>query len=184
MMNKLMHSRDTRGFTLIELLIVIAIIGILTAIAIPAFVGQREKAKVRSTETGAKAAISDLQGYLDAYVFGEPYVIITDSSGAQGCFEADNAIGTNKACLAAFNQASVGTYATYPGGLTTVISHFISHHTFKGDKSAFNGLPLFVTTSATDGQVLLSPSGSRSVFILAYAANTTSPILSQLVSIR
>ena len=41
-------KRRSHGFTLIELLIVIIIIGILAAIAIPMFVNQRDKAKTAS----------------------------------------------------------------------------------------------------------------------------------------
>jgi type IV pilus assembly protein PilA len=61
------RAQDEKGFTLIELLVVILIIGILAAIALPAFLNQRGKAQ----DTEAKTAVRTAQTAMETFYTDE-----------------------------------------------------------------------------------------------------------------
>jgi type IV pilus assembly protein PilA len=69
------RSRDERGFSLIELLVVVLMVAILTAIAIPSFLGQTEKA----TDSIAKTDVKRLSGMVEECKLGKQSYNACDS---------------------------------------------------------------------------------------------------------
>src|SRR5216117_2373119 len=58
---------NRKGFTLIELLIVVVIIGILAAIAIPKFAATKDKAKLASVKTDLRNLMTAQEAYFSDY---------------------------------------------------------------------------------------------------------------------
>ena len=91
------NIREQKGFTLIELLIVVAIIGILAAIAVPAFMGQQKKAKWRALQASCDGASKQAATFLNDLAKLDPIVLLLNPS--------------TKVCFAHFGKVQVDTDA-------------------------------------------------------------------------
>ncbi len=56
-------KKDERGFTLIELLIVIAILGVLAALAIPRFINMNKEAQIKACHTNVATLNTAIEMY-------------------------------------------------------------------------------------------------------------------------
>ena len=125
------RAKGEKGFTLIELLVVIIIIGILAAIAIPAFLNQRQKAWVSQVESDLKNAAIAAESYAvdnnGSYVGATPLNAVAEANGVPGAvWKANGFNGTvgvtiNFLVTASTNNGAytlTGTHASRPGTWT------------------------------------------------------------------
>ena len=86
---RLEHNRGERGFTLIELMVVVLIIAILIAIAIPTFLGARRRAQDKQAQSNLRNALTAQKAY---YVDNQAYAADDDATELAALQEIESSL--------------------------------------------------------------------------------------------
>jgi type IV pilus assembly protein PilA len=127
------RAEEEQGFTLIELLVVILIIGILAAIALPAFLGQTQKAQDANAKSDARNAVSKME------------TCFTDNQTYANCTLANSGLSVGS------GAGQVEITGTPDATTYTVVAHSKSGNNFTIQHNSATGNTYTCTTAGTGG---------------------------------